>query len=505
MEVIKSIPSYDHLKDLIVTKFPSQETLTSKPVVIAIGATVATYSTYSFVKNKFKFWKSQGVQGPEPSFPFGQLFQVSSSPFSIFTEWRKKHGRVYGIYMFLDPVLVISDAEVIKEIVVNNNFFDRPTIEGNPVIQESLINKNGGEWRHDRSILSPTFTSGKMKMMYPLMQGCFKNLEAELETLSSKGEEFNPKDSFTKLTSMVIARCAFATEVNAFVDDDQHPLVKHLMKIVTPDPYRFLIFILTPAFLRKRFQMHTSHPTSFNYIIALLKSIIKTRKENKIKTEYNDLLQLLLDTQSDPNGLSDDKIVANCFLFFLAGLETTAQALTYISFVLALNPEVQEKLYHEVSSVDSLDYESLFELKYLDAVINETLRLYPPAPMAARVCQSECTLSNGINLKAKTNVFISIGTVHRDEEYFPEPEKFDPSRFLPENKDSLHPGSFIPFVAGPRNCIGMRFALLEVKMTVAEMVLKYKFVRGPNTPDKVDPSLFSSRTSGITVKIEKRN
>ena len=501
---MKWMPSCGQLKDAIVSGLPSQETFKSKPVIVAIGLTAASVATYVWYRHKFNYWKSRGIDGPPPSFPFGNGADITSKTFTIFIEWQKKYGLIYGSYIFYGPCLVISDAEVLKGIIVNSNFLDRPSAEANLVFQESLINKNGTEWKHDRSIMSPSFTSGKMKLMYPLMHNCLNHLNFQLEKFCVTGDEFNPKDTFTKLTTMVIARCAFATEVNVFTENDQHPLVKHLMKIVTPDFLRFLLFIFTPAFLRKRLQMHASHPVSFNYIVSLLKSIIKTRKENKIKTEYNDLLQLLLDTQSDPNGLSDDKIVANCFLFFLAGLETTAQTLTFASYCLALNPEVQEQLYQEVASVGPLDYETLFQLKYLDAVINETLRMFTPAPQVIRVCNAETTLSTGLIVEAKTVIIIPIEAIHKNEMYHPEPEKFDPSRFLPENKESIAPCTFIPFIAGPRNCIGMRFALLQIKLTLAEVILKYKFVKGPNTPEKLESKLFKVRTDGILVKIEKR-
>ena len=509
MEVIKCIPSFDQLRDLVVCKLPSQETLTSKPVIIAIGLTTASVSTYAWYRYKFTHWKSRGIDGPVPSVPFGNIIDMTKKPFDIFTEWQNKYGLFYGVYLNYVPALVVADAELIKEIVVNSSFFDRITIEANVAIEESLINKNGTEWRHDRSIMSPTFTSGKMKHMYPLMYSCIKHLDVELDKFCTKGDEFNPKETFTKLTTMVIARCAFATEVNAFTEDDQHPLVKHLMKIVTPDLFRFLVFIFTPAYLRRKLQMHASHPASFNYILSLLKNIIKTRKEKKVSSEYIDLLQLLLDTQNEPNGLSDDKIVANCFLFFLAGFETTAQTLTFIAFCLALNPEAQEELYSEIkSTVDSkgsLDYESLWELKYLDAVINETLRLYSPAPQIARVCNTETTLSNGVTIEPKTMIFLPIDAIHKNEMYHPNPDKFDPTRFLPENKQQMAPCTFIPFVAGPRNCIGMRFALLQIKLIIAETVLKYKFVKGPNTTEKLSTKFLKVRTDGILVKIEKRN
>ena len=207
---------------------------------------------------------------------------------------------------------------------------------------------------------------------------------------------------------------------------------------------------------------------------------------------------------------SDEKIIANSFLFFIDGLETTALALTFVSYFLARNPEIQETLYSKVKSsslaqsAGSLNYEMLFELKYLDAVINETLRILGPVPMLIRSSSSDFTLSNGITVDAKRIVLIPLQAMPKNELYFPEPEKFDPSRFLSENKDQLDPGSFNPFSNGPRNCIGMRFALLELKLTIAEMILKYKFVPEPNTPEKIRLAFFRYDSNSVKLKVEKR-
>ena len=152
------------------------------------------------------------------------------------------------------------------------------------------------------------------------------------------------------------------------------------------------------------------------------------------------------------------------------------------------------------------DYETLFDLKYLDAVINETLRLYPPVPMYDRVCTQDHTFENGVRIDAGQIVRIHAYSLHHNPDYWSNPESFDPSRFMPENKDTVVAGSFVPFVIGPRNCIGMRFALLEAKMTLAEMMCNYKFVASENTPSKPDFSnSFILSMKNYKVKIEKRN
>ena len=255
------------------------------------------------------------------------------------------------------------------------------------------------------------------------------------------------------------------------------------------------------------------------FFLNVARHIIKKRRENNERRE--DFLQLLIDCQdaekvnneknlqkteidaeshyvggSDEHKyykqlhsekpLSDDEIIAQAWVFFLAGFETTASTLSYCTYELAVNQHVQDKLYKEIKAIEnehgSIDYETLAKLPYLDAVVSETLRKYPPVARLQRHASQSYQLGNtGIKLDKGSMVNILVYVMHHNEEYFPSPEQFKPERFLPENRDQIKPYTYLPFGIGPRNCVGMRFGLLETKLTLAKIIKKYKFVKSPNT------------------------
>ncbi len=209
--------------------------------------------------------------------------------------------------------------------------------------------------------------------------------------------------------------------------------------------------------------------------------------------------------------MSETEILAQALVFFLAGYETTASTLSFCIYELALNPDIQQKLYDEVmSSLDSngtIPYDTLAKMPYLDAVLSETLRKYPAGTVLAREASVRYELGNtGLTLFKGQTVEIPVYAIHHSEEYFPNAEKFIPERFLPENRHLIIPYTYLPFGAGPRNCIGMRFALTEAKLGLASIIEKYRFSRSPRTevPLSFKNGIALLQPKDIFVRIHKR-
>jgi cytochrome P450 len=197
-------------------------------------------------------------------------------------------------------------------------------------------------------------------------------------------------------------------------------------------------------------------------------------------------------------------------VFFAAGYETTATTLSFCTYELALHPQVQEKLYEELKSVSDsrgdIEYDVLCKLPYLDAVLAETLRKYPPAFRISRCSSQDYILADtGIQLFKGQIIEIPILAIHYCEQFFPNPDKFDPDRFLPENRHQIKAYTYLPFGVGPRNCIWMRLALLEAKLSLSKLVQKYTFHPSQNTDVplkwKVSGLLTPER---LIAKIKKR-
>ena len=210
--------------------------------------------------------------------------------------------------------------------------------------------------------------------------------------------------------------------------------------------------------------------------------------------------------------LTDDDILANSFVFLLAGYETTANLLSYLTYQLAVNPECQQTLVEEVQQcIDqngTIDYEGIVGLPYLDACISETLRLCNPALQAARVASEDYTLGKtGITIPKGMTVIIPVHAIHHSPKFYPNPHRFDPTRFMPENRDKLIPYTYLPFGAGPRNCVGMRFALMEAKTAIVRLITKYEFFRTKNTkvPLQLKKYVAFLSPTDVTIGVQLRN
>jgi len=241
-------------------------------------------------------------------------------------------------------------------------------------------------------------------------------------------------------------------------------------------------------------------------IIQLMLEVKKGQLQGKETEEANDkeldgfAAHEELNLKSNVNNMKeivddDEYWIAQGFIFFFAGFDTTSNLLQSITFHLSKNPDIQEKLYKEISEVTAslngkpVTYEILHKMKYLDMIVSEGLRFQPPAPQIDRQCTKdyEMDLGNGKLVKIKKGeiVVFPYYSLHHDPTYFPNPEQFDPTRFSSNNKNSIVVGSYLPFGLGPRACIGSRFALMEAKLMLFNVVSNFKILPSARTPEKL--------------------
>ena len=208
--------------------------------------------------------------------------------------------------------------------------------------------------------------------------------------------------------------------------------------------------------------------------------------------------------------LTTDEILGQAWVFLIAGYETTATTLGFMSHNLAVNPDCQERLYDELITAlgpdGEIGYDELQQLPYLDACICETLRLFPPIPRVEREANSNFKLGDtGIQFHKGLMVEIPVYVIHHSEEYYQNAEQFDPERFMPENRHKIIPYTFLPFGTGPRNCIGMRFALMEIKLAMAHIITRYRFKTTDQTKQlKFMPVTPLLSASNLSLTLEKR-
>ena len=197
--------------------------------------------------------------------------------------------------------------------------------------------------------------------------------------------------------------------------------------------------------------------------------------------------------------LTDEDLVAHALSFFLGGFNTTATFMQAMSFELANNPEIQHVLIKEVDEMmetldgEMISYDQLNKMKFLEMVIFECLRKWPSFRALTRVCTKDCRFvdeetGKKFTIKKDTDVWIPLVEIQMNPKHFPNPTKFDPYRFSDENKDSIKVGTFLPFGAGPRMCIGSRYALLEAKLLLFKLLAKFSIEKCDRTPEKFSPN-----------------
>ena len=292
------------------------------------------------------------------------------------------------------------------------------------IISKNLFDSEDEFWKKIRTIVTPTFTSGKMKKMYSMIDDCAKYAIDHLESHVIEKKEVKIKDVFSCLTMDVIAKCAFGTDINAH-QDKYDPFVVNGLELFNVKNYKIILISLCPRFILKQLNINSFFNDENNeFFLNVARHIIKIRRGSNEKR--NDFLQLLMDAKSsdtkdeggkidaeshyvddddDENGhkigkhtldndncfvqqLTDDEICAQAWIFFIAGYETTATTLSFCAYELALNHEIQNRLHKELKLAmnddGEIDYDVLSKLPYLDAVVSETLRKYPPVQRLER-------------------------------------------------------------------------------------------------------------------------
>jgi len=185
--------------------------------------------------------------------------------------------------------------------------------------------------------------------------------------------------------------------------------------------------------------------------------------------------------------MSVDVITDNCVLFLVVGLDTTSGALLHSIQCLASHPLIQQKLFEDINrfiDCEETIFDSIKNMSYLDAFLKEILRLFPTGTRIERKAVQNTKLDN-ILIPKDSYIIIPIYTIHRDPDHFENPNEFIPERFLPENVDKIKPGTYLPFADGPRNCVGMRFAQMGIKLCIVKLLMKYEFVESDKTKVKI--------------------
>ncbi|XP_050320422.1 cytochrome P450 6a2-like [Bactrocera neohumeralis] len=483
----------------------------------------------SYLRHKYQYWELRGVAQLKMNFLYGNFFRIKTiHKTEIFHEvYQKFRGKtkVVGTYIYTKPIAIILDLDLIKSILIKdfNKFTDRFERDRNPTnsLSNNVFSMPGEKWRPLRIKLSPTFTSAKMKFMFPTLLTVAQQLEEafskELSKTTSGVIELH--DLMGRYTTDVIGYCVFGIECNSLKDPNvDFRRIGHTIFYRQYYSIRWRTFMLTYPIMFKILQFFKVKRIPNNveeFIFRLVRDTVRYREEHKV--ECNDFMNLLIELKNtkDSGGvqlMSIDELAAQVFVFFAAGFETSSSNMTYGLFELAKNHRVQDKLRAEIKMVlnkhnGELTYDAMKEMTYLDQVITETLRKYPALGAITRVSVDAYKVPDtNITLEKDTNIFIPAKEIHYDPDIYDNPNEFRPERFDPAEMEKRHPQAFLGFGDGPRNCIGLRFGRMQVRVGLITVLKSYRFSLTEKTPTELEISkdhIVLVPCSKVWLKAEK--
>ncbi|KAJ3242326.1 hypothetical protein HDU81_005079 [Chytriomyces hyalinus] len=521
----------------------SDRTTTAAISVAVLGF---LYGVYALLVHPVYVNRLSAIPGPKPkNFPFTILGNIpeiiKEEAAAPYLRWAKqfKSGVIRYHHLFNRPRVLVYSSTGLRHVFgthASRYGKDSKTFEQlNRVLGKGLLTVEDNLHKHHRAIINPVFRVKHINSLVPTFIASGVEMRnawnAKLSTATSNQLEVELSEEMSKPTLDVIGRAGFGYEFNA-VSDGQSPLYEQYKFVLS----RFniseaLINTLLP-FLNWIVPSRKRARTQFNLAAAEIqrncREILETRKAAVAseKDAANDLVSVLLKAnhaENEKSRLTDEDVMAQAMTFLAAGHETTSVALTWTLDFLANNPKVQQTLLAELrtqmprpDSEPSLEYITSTKT-YLDAVCKESLRLVPPAPLTSRIALQDDEI-DGYFISKGTTVFVSPAVNHRLEEFWgPDVLEFKPERWMSSSPDSNGEadheadssatgkpyGAYMPFLLGPRNCIGQRFAVLEMKALLAVFVRGFEFVKVEQGIVKKKLLLTWKPNPGLQMKIQK--
>lgn len=424
---------------------------------------------------------------------------VRRNPIPFHKRYFDQFGDSFSLKIGVSKHIILSrDNEVAQYILQKNqkNYHKSKfqSVYLSKYLGKGLLTVDGDFWLKQRRLIQPAFHKQKMNQ---LVENMNKTIVSELEDLVEE-KSIDVFPVMSQLAFNVVAKSLFQLSIS----DEKLNRIKFIIEEVQ----NFLIKEIRLP--HKSWWFSLSGQVKKHLVLAeennrIIQDIIEERMVSK--EEINDLLNMLLETRYEDTGegMSVKQLVDEIKVLFIAGHETTANALTFTLHLLGNNAEVQQRVFDEIIKIQSETediVEQLQKMTYTNAVLNESMRLYPPAWITDRQNVTDDTLV-GYHIKKETLIGVSFYELHRNPKYWENPDDFNPGRFLGEQKKQSMQ-YFYPFGAGPRMCIGSGFAIYEMCLTISQIVKKY-VIKSSNDTVQFNP-LITLKPVGVEVSFSKR-
>jgi cytochrome P450 len=407
---------------------------------------------------------------PEPS---GSLRDLVRDPLRFFLTLTRQYGDVVRYRAAPEPAYLVNHPDDIKQVLVlNNHNYTKETYINHmfkSAVADGLLTSEGEVWRQQRRLIQPAFHRQRIANLGGLVVEETGKRIAKWAELSNKGQAIDIASEMSTLTLSITGKALFGVDLGSRAGSVGQAVDMAANLLEKPRHARF--------------------QEAFDFVDRIVYGIIEERRKSNIDT--GDVLSLLLQARDEETGqgMSDQQLRDQVITLLLAGYDTTASAITWTWYLLSQNPSIADKLHAEVDRVLAgrlPEYEDLSDMPYNHMVFEEALRYYPPAWILGRKALEDDELG-GYDIPAGTIIAISPYAVHRHKDFWEDPEKFDPERFSPERSDGRHHFAYLPFGAGPRQCIGNNFALMEAGLIIATIAQKYRLTLVPGQTVQPEP------------------
>jgi len=422
-----------------------------------------------------------------------------ANPITLFQHLTDQYGDIAHYKIGWNHIVFLNHPDYIREVLVvqNENFIKERTVRRSKMLLgQGMITAEGAEQRAQRQVAQPAFHRQRI----PEYAAAIVRQAATTRHLWSHGDERDIAIDMMHLTLNIVAETLFATDLRDEVDE----LADAINRIMAL--YNFLVMLPAAEWL-----VHLRPPGLAQFvrarrrIDAVVHRMIAAHRNRR--SDGRSLLDLMLRASPDPSPASEKSLRDQVITIFLAGNETVANALSWTWYLLSQNPEAQARLHQEIDR--ELEgrlpaYPDIPRLRYVEMVLAESMRLYPPAWAMGRSALNDFQLGEFF-LPAKTTVLMSQFITHRDPRFFPQPLRFEPERFTPEAKARRMKFSYFPFGAGFRQCIGESLAWMEGVLVLATLAQKWKLTLAPGHPVEPEPLITLRPKYGLRMQVAARS
>ncbi len=437
--------------------------------------------------------------GPEARGFAGNLREFAGDQLGSLTRWAREHGDIVSARFGPKRIIFINHPGLVEEVLVHQNrkFIKHYRLrQAKLTLGEGLLTSEGEFWRAQRKLMQPAFHRERIAALGDLMVDFAGRLIASWED----GETRDLQADMMRLTLQVVAKALFGAELGGEADEVASAMETLMRNFIASTARAFSLprWLPTPANRRSAAAVHR--------LDRVLYQIIAQRRASG--EDRGDLLSMLLHAQDEESGrrMTDRQLRDECMTLFLAGHETTANTLSWIWFLLSQHPEAEAALHEELDRVLDGRLPTLADLPRLtftDSIVNESLRLYPPAWVIGRESTEPVELG-GYRIARGTTFFLTTCVIHRDPRWYDEPEAFRPQRWADGLLHRIPRYAYFPFGGGPRICIGNNFALMESALVLATIASKYRLRLAPDALVEPLPSMTLRPAHGMKLVVSKR-